>query len=90
MRFLFVFLCCISLQLQAQKPKKPTSSEIFEQIKSLNFLGTALYLAAHPDDENTAMISYLANEVHARTGYLSLTRGDGGQNLIGPEISTPY
>ncbi|UBZ10773.1 PIG-L family deacetylase [Leeuwenhoekiella palythoae] len=86
MRFLFVFLCCISLQLQAQKPKKPTSSEIFEQIKSLNFLGTALYLAAHPDDENTAMISYLANEVHARTGYLSLTRGDGGQNLIGPEI----
>ncbi|HBT10298.1 MAG TPA: LmbE family protein, partial [Leeuwenhoekiella sp.] len=86
MRFLFVFICCISLQLQAQKPKKPTSSEIYEQIQGLNFLGTALYLAAHPDDENTAMISYLANEVHARTGYLALTRGDGGQNLIGPEI----
>ncbi|MEN8702656.1 MAG: PIG-L family deacetylase, partial [Polaribacter sp.] len=47
---------------------------------------TALYIAAHPDDENTRLIAYLANEVKARTGYLSLTRGDGGQNLIGPEI----
>ncbi len=45
-----------------------------------------MYLAAHPDDENQRLISYLANEVHARTAYLSITRGDGGQNLIGPEI----
>ena len=45
-----------------------------------------MYLAAHPDDENTRLISYLANEVKARTAYLSLTRGDGGQNLIGPEL----
>ena len=52
----------------------------------MNFLGTALYIAAHPDDENTRLIAYLANKVKARTGYLSLTRGDGGQNLIGPEI----
>ncbi|WP_028375955.1 PIG-L family deacetylase [Leeuwenhoekiella sp. MAR_2009_132] len=86
MRFLIALLCCVTLQMQAQKPKKPSSSEIFEQIKGLNFLGTALYVAAHPDDENTAMISYLANTVHAHTGYLALTRGDGGQNLIGPEI----
>lgn len=86
MRFLLVLFCCISLQLNAQKPKKPSSSEIYEQLQQLNFLGTALYLAAHPDDENTALISYLANDVHARTGYLALTRGDGGQNLIGPEI----
>ena len=49
-------------------------------------MGTALYIAAHPDDENTRLISYLANHVKARTAYLSLTRGDGGQNLIGPEI----
>lgn len=60
MRFLLVLLCCISLQLNAQKPKKPSSSEIYEQLQQLNFLGTALYLAAHPDDENTALISYLA------------------------------
>ncbi|MFI8380166.1 PIG-L family deacetylase [Leeuwenhoekiella sp. NPDC079379] len=86
MRFLIALLCCVTLQMQAQKPKKPSSSEIYEQLEGLNFLGTALYFAAHPDDENTAMISYLANTVHARTGYLALTRGDGGQNLIGPEI----
>ena len=86
MRFLIILFSCFVLQLHAQKPEKPSSSEIYEQLKQLNFLGTALYLAAHPDDENTALISYLANDVHARTGYLALTRGDGGQNLIGPEI----
>ncbi|WP_299781635.1 PIG-L family deacetylase [uncultured Formosa sp.] len=70
----------------AQQPKKPNASEIHESIKKLNFLGSVLYLAAHPDDENTKMISYMSNKVKARTAYLSLTRGDGGQNLIGPEI----
>lgn len=45
-----------------------------------------LYVAAHPDDENTRLISYFSNDVHARTAYLALTRGDGGQNLIGPEL----
>ncbi|WP_281233398.1 PIG-L family deacetylase [Flavobacterium gelatinilyticum] len=70
----------------AQQPQKPNSVEIYNQIKKLNFLGSVLYLAAHPDDENTRMISYLANEMNARTGYLSLTRGDGGQNLIGPQL----
>ncbi|MDO5968216.1 PIG-L family deacetylase [Flavivirga aquimarina] len=70
----------------AQKPKKPSSSEIYESIQKLNFLGSVLYIAAHPDDENTRLISYMSNHVKARTAYLSLTRGDGGQNLIGPEI----
>ncbi|MDP4600650.1 MAG: PIG-L family deacetylase [Polaribacter sp.] len=69
-----------------QKPAKLSSNQIYEKIQKLNFLGTALYIAAHPDDENTRLISYLANHLKARTGYLSLTRGDGGQNLIGPEI----
>lgn len=45
-----------------------------------------MYLAAHPDDENTRMIAYFSNQEHARTCYLSLTRGDGGQNLVGPEL----
>lgn len=72
--------------LFAQAPKRWASSEIHEAIKKLNFLGSALYVAAHPDDENTRLISYLSNEVKAETAYLSLTRGDGGQNLIGPEI----
>jgi LmbE family N-acetylglucosaminyl deacetylase len=82
--FLLFFL---SIQItNAQKPQKLSSAEIYNQIQKLNFLGTVLYIAAHPDDENTRLISYLANDVHARTGYLSLTRGDGGQNLIGPQL----
>jgi LmbE family N-acetylglucosaminyl deacetylase len=82
---LLLFIFTVSL-LQAQKPKTPASTEIYESLQKLNFLGSVLYVAAHPDDENTRLISYLSNEVKARTAYLSLTRGDGGQNLIGPEI----
>lgn len=67
--------------------KKPVSSAaIYHKLEKLNFLGTALFIAAHPDDENTRLISYLANDRNARTAYLSLTRGDGGQNLIGPQL----
>ena len=80
-----VFLL-ITNSISAQKPQKLTSNQIYEKIQKINFLGTALYIAAHPDDENTRLIGYLANKVKARTGYLSLTRGDGGQNLIGSEI----
>lgn len=70
----------------SQQPQKPNAAEIYSQIQKLNFLGSVLYIAAHPDDENTRLISYMANEKHARTAYLSLTRGDGGQNLVGPEL----
>ncbi|WP_396170794.1 PIG-L family deacetylase [Flavobacterium sp.] len=70
----------------AQQPQKPNSVEIYNQIQKLNFLGSVLFVAAHPDDENTRLISYLSNETKARTAYLSLTRGDGGQNLIGPQL----
>ena len=70
----------------AQDFKPKTSSEIFHDLKRLNFLGNVLYVAAHPDDENTRLISYLTHNIHANTAYLSLTRGDGGQNLIGTEI----
>ncbi len=72
--------------LNAQQPQKPNSGEIYEQVQKLNFLGSVLYVAAHPDDENTKLISYFSNEVKAKTAYLSLTRGDGGQNLIGAEL----
>lgn len=84
-QILIIFLTGISISF-AQQPQKPSSVEIYNQIKKLNFLGSVLYLAAHPDDENTRLISYMANEMNARTGYLSLTRGDGGQNLIGPQL----
>ena len=71
--------------VRSQAPKSYTSSEILLQLKKLNVLGSVLYIAAHPDDENTRLLAYLANEKLYRTGYLSLTRGDGGQNLIGDE-----
>ena len=69
----------------AQSPKTYTSAELLLQLKKLNVLGSVLYIAEHPDDENTRLLAYLANEKLYRTGYLSLTRGDGGQNLIGDE-----
>ncbi|MGB3149855.1 MAG: PIG-L family deacetylase, partial [Maribacter sp.] len=89
MRHLLVLFFCsffASISTNAQAPKKSSSAAIYHSLQKLNFLGTALYVAAHPDDENTRLISYLSNNVKARTGYLSLTRGDGGQNLIGPEL----
>jgi LmbE family N-acetylglucosaminyl deacetylase len=70
----------------AQKPKRWSAVDIHEAIDKLNVLASALYVAAHPDDENTRLIALLANEAKAETAYLSLTRGDGGQNEIGPEI----
>ncbi|RIV68923.1 PIG-L family deacetylase [Flagellimonas aequoris] len=82
----FLFILLISFNSFAQKPDKPTTSEIYHHLQKLNFLGTALYVAAHPDDENTNLISYLSNHEHAHTVYLSMTRGDGGQNLIGSEL----
>ncbi|OAD92603.1 LmbE family protein [Aequorivita soesokkakensis] len=82
-RLLFLFL---TIAATAQNPKKPAASEIFQSLQKLNFVGSALYIAAHPDDENTRLISYLVNDVHANTAYLSITRGDGGQNLVGPEL----
>jgi len=87
------YLICFSLITliisgnNAQKPNQLNSGEIYNALEKLNFLGSVLYIAAHPDDENTRMIAYMANEMKARTAYLSLTRGDGGQNLIGTEIT---
>jgi LmbE family N-acetylglucosaminyl deacetylase len=83
--FLVLIALFYTLQSIAQSPKTYTSSEILLQLKKLNVLGSVLYVAAHPDDENTRLLAYLANEKLYRTGYLSLTRGDGGQNLIGDE-----
>jgi len=79
--FLFFYVNCF-----AQTSVRPGATEIYHNLQKLNFLGSALYFAAHPDDENTRMISYLSNKLHANTAYLSITRGDGGQNLIGTEI----
>src|SRR5688572_3597515 len=72
-------------QLRAQSPQSWTSADIYLGMKKLNVLGSVLYVAAHPDDENTRLIAYLSKDRLFRAGYLSMTRGDGGQNLIGDE-----
>lgn len=86
MKIKLFLLLFISANLFAQQPQKLSSNEIYHEIQKLNFLGSVLYVAAHPDDENTKLISYFSNEVKANSAYISLTRGDGGQNLIGPEM----
>ena len=77
--FLIILLAnCLQVSGQASH----SSSQLKHRIDKLSKLGTVLYFAAHPDDENTRLIAWLAGEQHYRTAYLSLTRGDGGQNLI--------
>lgn len=73
------------LHAQPVSTRTATASEIQLKLKHLNVLGSVLYIAAHPDDENTRMISWLALDKGYKTTYMSLTRGDGGQNLIGSE-----
>ncbi|SDJ88146.1 N-acetylglucosaminyl deacetylase, LmbE family [Catalinimonas alkaloidigena] len=81
--YMVLCLCGPIFQTSAQAPD---AASIRQQLERLNTCATVLYMAAHPDDENTAMIAWLVGERHARTGYLALTRGDGGQNLIGLEL----
>ena len=81
-KVLFWFLGCVLTSSAIAQ----SSSEIFHEVKKFNSFKSALYMAAHPDDENTRVIAWLENGELARTGYLSLTRGDGGQNLIGKEL----
>ncbi len=69
----------------AQRIQMPDAAEIQLGLEKLNVLGSVLYVAAHPDDENTAALAYFSKGEKLRTAYLSLTRGDGGQNLIGSE-----
>jgi LmbE family N-acetylglucosaminyl deacetylase len=86
MKKLFLpILLFVSLAVHAQEPTFRTSADIYVGLRKLNVLGSVLYIAAHPDDENTRLLSYFAKDRLYRTGYLSLTRGDGGQNLIGDE-----
>ena len=86
MRRIICGLCLLPFLLQAQAPYQPNAAEIKLKLEKLNFLGSVLYVAAHPDDENTRVITYFSKGRLATTAYLSMTRGDGGQNLIGSEI----
>ncbi len=84
-----LFLLCVffatAVTADAQQVRPASSGTIYHEISRLRNLVNVLYVAAHPDDENTRLLAYLVNDQHIRTGYLSLTRGDGGQNLLGTE-----
>lgn len=70
----------------AQQVRPASASQIYHELNQLKNLASVLYLAAHPDDENTRMLGWLVNEKHIPTAYLSITRGDGGQNILGPHL----
>ncbi|MEW5797714.1 MAG: PIG-L family deacetylase [Bacteroidota bacterium] len=87
MKKIFHSLLSITCIIYAQ-PQQPDGAELQLAVNKLSVLGSVLYVAAHPDDENTALLSYFAKGRLYRTAYLSITRGEGGQNLIGPELGT--
>ena len=87
----FAFACIAGGAVAAdsrpsQTPSSRLVTPILQELRAFRELGSVLYVAAHPDDENTQLITYLARGRGYRTGYLSLTRGDGGQNESGPEF----
>src|SRR5665213_2676449 len=82
-----LFACRLTAQnAKADFPAPESSQAILHDLQSFRQMGSVLYIAAHPDDENTLLIGYLARGRDYRTAYLSLTRGDGGQNVLGPEF----
>jgi LmbE family N-acetylglucosaminyl deacetylase len=81
----WLFNLCFFASFNLLGQSKP-SSIIYHDLLRFQETKRVLYVAAHPDDENTRLIAYLANAEHAEVAYLSLTRGDGGQNLIGKEL----
>ena len=91
MKQILTAFCLTSLSVlsafvsHSQKTTQWSAGEILHNIKKLDVLGAVLYMAAHPDDENTRLIAHLAKERQYRTGYMAMTRGDGGQNLIGDD-----
>jgi LmbE family N-acetylglucosaminyl deacetylase len=80
-----VLLTTTCLLLTASLMAQKNSADIYAQIKKMGVVGSVLYVAAHPDDENNSFLPYLTKDRMYRTAYLSLTRGDGGQNLLGKE-----
>src|SRR5581483_3469180 len=87
-RFLCLVLFAPTVVLLPGQPNLSGTAEIEESLRKVNELGTVLMIGAHPDDERTGVLAYFARGRHMRTAYLSLTRGEGGQNLIGSEQGT--
>lgn len=81
----FYLFVLFPFYLNAQSQRSYNAAEIKQGLEALSVTGKVLYIAAHPDDENTRLLAYLSKGKKYKTAYLSLTRGDGGQNLIGTE-----
>jgi len=93
--FLLPFLCVsvslwlifpIAVKAQVRPVYDYGATGLAQLLKRLNNTKSVMYIGAHPDDEDSALLAYLARGENARTAYLSLTRGDGGQNIIGSEL----
>ena len=86
-RFLTAAFVCFHLLIATaqERPLASGAADVRARLDQLQAVGGVLMIAAHPDDENTAVLAYFGRGRHLRAGYLSLTRGEGGQNLIGPE-----
>src|SRR5260370_13939503 len=80
-----VFLSLLLLNSLHAQRNLAGETEIRQELDRLNTLGSVMMIGAHPDDENTALLDYSSRGRHMRTAYLWLTRGEGGQNLIGSE-----
>lgn len=85
-RFAIVSVAAAGLCLAVQAAAPDSPMAILQQLRQFREMGTVLYVAAHPDDENTQLLTYFARGRGYRTAYLSVTRGDGGQNVLGPEF----
>jgi LmbE family N-acetylglucosaminyl deacetylase len=85
--YVIVFGCSLAGGVAGARAVEPaTPAEVLRELRGFHQMGSVLYIAAHPDDENTQLITYLARGRNYRTAYLSVTRGDGGQNVLGPEF----
>src|SRR5271170_433555 len=80
------FMVFFALPVWGDESPADSSRVILHELQSFRQMGSVLYIAAHPDDENNELIAYLARGRDYRTAYLSLTRGDGGQNVLGPDF----
>lgn len=87
MKKFFIITLLLSSSLPGQF-KQMNAGELQLAVNKLSVLGSVLYVAAHPDDENTALLSYFAEGKLYSTAYLAVTRGEGGQNLLGSEQGT--
>lgn len=92
-RLLFAFVMGLTLlgtlaarTHAANAPTPQPGADILADLRALQHLGGVLYIAAHPDDENTQLLTYFARGRSYRTAYLSLTRGDGGQNVLSADF----